>query len=182
MRTITFITLLFCVTNLYAQTNYYAENKEFNESGYTYVCELTRSGDVVLRNKEYKLTEDDLKFKDTGNKFIQLDHEELELFTYESWLEFRRIFYDIIRHAFSEEGMKLLRGADNDLYVIMFINTETGKIDEVSFNFFYKDSLKYIPISVYRHIELQLKSRCSFVIAEDGKNINYIYLWDCFEF
>ena len=61
MKTTAFITLLFCVTNLFAQTNYYAENKEFNESGYTYVCELTRSGDVVLRNKEYKLTEDDLK-------------------------------------------------------------------------------------------------------------------------
>ena len=76
--------MLFCSSSLLAQTNYYTETKVFNETDYIYQCEIDPTDFVVLYNKDYQLTPDDVKFKSTGKTFIP-DNENLDLITHESW-------------------------------------------------------------------------------------------------
>lgn len=181
MRTIMIlIAILFYSNNLLAQTNFYKGTKVFNETDYVYQCKQSSIGYVILHNKENKLTCNDLKFRLTGERFIPED-ENMELLTDEGWLTYKRFFYEIMRYAFSEAELSVLRESDYDLYVDMFINTETGKVDEVEFSFSKDSGFVFIPISVYRNIELQIKEKCRFGITEEGKMLNYIYYWDTFE-
>lgn len=48
--------MLFCVTYLHAQTNYYTTTKTFNESGYTYQCDIPSYNLVILYNKSNSST------------------------------------------------------------------------------------------------------------------------------
>ncbi|WP_195527838.1 DUF5043 domain-containing protein, partial [Bacteroides faecis] len=59
----------------------------------------------------------------------------------------------------------------------MYINPDTGKIDEVAFEFFSIGSYATIPISVYRNIELGIKQKLSFKPTTEGKKLNYILYW-----
>lgn len=179
---ITLIAILFYSNCLIAQiNNYYTETKEFIGTDYIYQCELDSSGIVCLYDKENKLTYGDMKFKDTGKTFIPED-ENIKTLTYRSWLEYRKTFYALMECAFSESEISILKDDGREFYLEYFINTETGSIEEIKFLFLDTSAFVYIPVSVYRNIELQLKRKCRFVITEAGKNINYVYLSDAFKF
>ena len=53
---IIFISILFSATYMYAQTNYYTTTKTFNESGYTYQCDIPPYNLVILYNKSNSST------------------------------------------------------------------------------------------------------------------------------
>uniref|UniRef100_UPI0035A06EF1 DUF5043 domain-containing protein n=1 Tax=Prevotella heparinolytica TaxID=28113 RepID=UPI0035A06EF1 len=57
--------LIFYAVYTAAQTNYYAETKTFQESGYTYQCDVLTGKRVRLYNKENKLAYVQQIFKDT---------------------------------------------------------------------------------------------------------------------
>ena len=173
--------MLFCSSSLLAQTNYYTETKVFNETDYIYQCEIDSTDFVVLYNKDYQLTPDDVKFKSTGKTFIP-DNENLDLITHESWLTFRRHFYSIIQHAFSESEKNILKVTPHEIYVDLYFNTETGKVDEVKFSFYKNSGFAFVPVSVYRNMEVQIKRACQFIITEEGKQLNYLYYWDTYKF
>lgn len=173
--------MLFCSSSLLAQTNYYTETKVFNETDYIYQCEIDSTDFVVLYNKDYQLTPDDVKFKSTGKTFIP-DNENLDLITHESWLTFRRNFYSIIQHAFSESEKNILKVTPHEIYVDLYFNTETGKVDEVKFSFYKNSGFAFVPVSVYRNMEVQIKRACQFIITEEGKQLNYLYYWDTYKF
>ena len=172
---------LFACVISFAQTNYYTETKVFNETDYIYQCEIDPTDFVVLYNKDYKLTPDDVKFKSTGKTFIP-DNEDLDLITHESWLTFRRKFYSIIQNAFSESEKNILKLTPYEIYVDLYFNTETGKVDEVKFSFYKNSAFVFVPVSVYRNMEVQIKRACQFIITEEGKRLNYIYYWDTYKF
>ena len=172
---------LFACVICFAQTNYYTETKVFNETDYIYQCEIDPTDFVVLYNKDYKLTPDDVKFKSTEKTFIP-DNEDLDLITHESWLTFRRNFYSIIQNAFSESEKNILKLTPYEIYVDLYFNTETGKVDEVKFSFYKNSAFVFVPVSVYRNIEVQIKRACQFIITEEGKQLNYIYYWDTYKF
>ena len=48
--------MLFYVSSLHAQTNYYTTTKTFNESGYTYQCDIPPYNLVILYNKSNSST------------------------------------------------------------------------------------------------------------------------------
>lgn len=175
------IAILFCSNSLIAQTNYYTETKVFNEADYTYQCSLEPTGLIYLYNVENKLTYDDMKFNHTGKKFIP-ENENIRTITYESWKEYRKDFYNIMRNAFSDVEINLLRKSGRVIYLEYFINTVTGKIDEIKFFFFKESGFINIPVAVFRNIELQIKANCQFVITVEGKGLNYVYLSDTFGF
>ena len=181
MKTIIILIMLVCSSNLLAQTNYYTETKVFYETDYSYQCEIDSTDFVVLYNKDYQLTPDDVKLKSTGKTFIP-DNEDLDLITHESWLTFRRHFYSIIQHAFSESEKNILKLTPYEIYVDLYFNTETGKVDEVKFSFYKNSNFVFVPVSVYRNIEVQIKRACQFIITEEGKRLNYIYYWDTYKF
>ena len=61
----------------------------------------------------------------------------------------------------------------------MYIDSSTGKVIEVDFDFLSIDPFATIPISVYRKIEVELKQNIWFIPTAEGKRMNYLVrMWN----
>lgn len=60
---------------------------------------------------------------------------------------------------------------------MMYINSSTGRVNEVSFEFHKSDLYIAIPMFVYRKIEIELKKDIWFTFTTEGKMLSYIYYW-----
>ncbi len=169
---IIFISILFSATYMYAQTNYYATTKTFNQDGYIYQCDVRASGFVTLYNKSNKLINVYPVYKNTGESFVQTD-AGIELFEGDTWTRSKR--FSIVNAAFSDSEKQRIKGYDFNIK--MYINSSTGRVDEVSFEFHKSDPFAAIPISVYRKIEIELKKDIWFTLTAEGKMLSYIFYW-----
>ena len=174
MRTIILITMLFCATLSVAQTNYYTTSKTFYENGYTYRCDLCASRSLDLYNVNNKWIGQFPSYKSTGETFVVPD-VGIDLFTHASWLANKEKVENIVKAAFTAAQKQTI--TDEELYIDMYINTETGKIDDVCFSFLNNKPYAYIPVSVYRNIELAIKENIQFVLTDEGRKLNFIYWW-----
>ena len=169
---IIFISILFSATYMYAQTNYYATTKTFNQDGYIYQCDVRASGFVTLYNKSNKLINVYPVYKNTGESFVQTD-AGIKLLESDTWTRSKR--FSIVNAAFSDSEKQKVKG--HDFNIIMYINSSTGRVDEVSFEFHKSDPFAAIPISVYRKIEIELKKDIWFTLTAEGKMLSYIFYW-----
>jgi len=170
---IIFISILFSATYMYAQTNYYTTTKTFNQDGYIYQCDVRASGFVTLYNKSNKWIKVYPVYKSTGESFAQTD-AGIELFEDDNWTRSKR--FSIVNAAFSDSEKQKVKG--HDFNIIMYINSSTGRVDEVSFEFHKSDPFAAIPISVYRKIETEIKKELWFTLTAEGKMLSYIfYCW-----
>ena len=166
------ISILFCVAYLHAQTNYYTTTKTFNQDGYIYQCDVRASGFVTLYNKSNKLINVYPVYKNTGESFVQTD-AGIKLLKSDTWTRSKR--FSIVNAAFSDSEKQMLKG--HDFYIIMYINSSTGRVDEVSFEFHKSDPFATIPVSVYRKIETEIKKDLWFTLTTEGKMLNFIFYW-----
>ena len=167
------ISILFCVACLHAQTNYYTTTKTFNQDGYIYQCDVRASGFVTLYNKSNKWIKVYPVYKNTGESFVQTD-AGIKLLESDTWTRSKR--FSIVNAAFSDSEKQMLKG--HDFYIIMYINSSTGRVDEVSFEFHKSDPFAAIPVSVYRKIETEIKKELWFTLTAEGKMLSYIfYCW-----
>ena len=174
MRTIIFITMLFFATLSVAQTNYYTTSKTFYENGYIYRCDLCASRFVDLYNVNNKWIGQFPSYKSTGERFVVPD-VGIDLFTHASCLENKEKVENIVKAAFTAAQKQTI--ANQDITLTMYINTDTGKIDDVCFRFLNNEPYAYIPVSVYRNIELAIKENIQFVLTDEGRKLNFIYWW-----
>ena len=173
MKTIFFfICISLCTTYIYAQTNYYAVTKTFNENGYTYQCDVAASKTVTLYNKSNKLLFTTQSYKNTGETFSQTD-EGIALLQYDAWTRAERL--SIVNAAFSASEKQRVKGHDFD--IIMYINSTTGTVDEVNFEFYKSTPYTTIPISTFRKIETEIKKNIWYTPTAEGKELSYIYYW-----
>ena len=173
MRTIiTFLSLLFCVVSVSSQTNYYTTTNTFYETGYTYQCDVDIAEMVTLYNKSNKLTYVDVVYKATGKLFSPTKPEEYNVFEDDTWT--KQLCHSIVNNAFSKSEKGRVKG--RKFSITLYINSDTGKVTEVNFNFTTFSPYATIPISVYRKIETELKSKIWFTITTQGKRLNYIML------
>ncbi|NDV84224.1 DUF5043 domain-containing protein [Bacteroides sp. 51] len=174
MKTISiFISFLFCVASVSSQTNYYTTTKTFYENGYIYQCDVAASKTVTLYNKSNKWTYVEQVYKGSGEIFIMPDDLSVELTDHNSWKNNKLI--SIINNAFSSAEKQRVRG--HKLTSAIYINPITGRIDEVHFEFVTFGPYTTIPVSVYRKIETEIKSKIWFTITAEGKKLNYIMLF-----
>lgn len=164
------ISLLFS-TNIVAQTNFYTATKTFNQSGYTYQCDVVQENKMVtLYNRENKLTYTNQVYKTTGKEPPLFNNPDDVLD--DDWT--RTKSEKIVNSAFSAEQRNAVKG--EVLLISMYISPDTGKVTEVKFNFTCKgDPFATIPVSIYRQIEIDLKNNIWFTPTEDGKKLNFIY-------
>ena len=174
MRTIIFITMVFCATFSVAQTNYYTTSKTFYENGYTYRCDLCASRFVDLYNVNNKWIGQFPSYKSTGETFVVPD-VGIDLFTHASWLANEEKVENIVKAAFTAAQKQTI--TNQDITLTMYINTDTGKIDDVCFRFLNNEPYAYIPVSVYRNIELAIKENVQEVLTDEGRKLNFIYWW-----
>ena len=154
MRTIILITMLFCATLSVAQTNYYTTNKIFSENGYSYRCKLYTTVLLSLYNVNNKWIGQYPSYKSTGETFVMPD-AGIQLTTHASWLANEKKVENIVNAAFTAAQKQTI--TNEELKLVMYVNTETGKIDDVCFEFNNRKPYAYIPVSVYRNIELAIK-------------------------
>ena len=178
MKTITFIALLFCVTNLFAQTNFYTTTQVFNEGEYSYQCDVSSARNITLYNISNNWIGLDQKFKGTNQTFV-FEDTYTELITDESWLQNKTEIKTILRNAFSALDRNTW-SKSGTLYLNFFINTDTGKVDDVRFYFDCDSSYVYLPVSFFRQLELAFKENIQYVLTDAGKNLNFVYQWDTF--
>ena len=99
----------------------------------------------------------------------------IQLTTHASWLANEKKVENIVNAAFTAAQKQTI--TDEELYIDMYINTETGKIDDVCFSFLNNKPYAYIPVSVYRNIELAIKENVQEVLTDEGRKLNFIYWW-----
>ncbi len=158
------------ITTLYSQTNYYTESKIFEEEGYKYQCNVSSSKNVLLYDKNNRLTGQHPKYKSTGELFVY-PVSGVKLYQYDAQIEnqIRQLVYG----AFRKYQQPVI--ADKSLYIIFYLNSETGMVDELEFEFANFGSYSQIPIYVYREIENRIKDSIHFEITEFGKTLNFVW-------
>ena len=170
---ITFIGILFCAT-IMAQNNYYTTTKTFNESGYAYQCDVSPSKMVTLYNKNNQWTYVDQIYTSTGNPFV-MPMSGIDLTEDDTWT--RTKYHSIVKEAFTPAEQQKVQ--ERKLFITLIINSSTGKVDEVYFEFGNFGPYATIPVSVFRKIEIELKKNLWFIPTAEGKKLNYIGLcWD----
>ena len=166
--------MLFSAAFSVAQTNYYTTSKTFYENGYTYRCDLCASRFLDLYNVNNKWVGKFPSYKSTGERFVVPD-VGIDLFTHASWLANEEKVKNIVNAAFTAAQKQTI--ANQDITLTMYINTDTGKIDDVCFTFLNNEPYAYIPVSVYRNIELAIKENVQEVLTDEGRKLNFIYWW-----
>lgn len=160
---------------LCAQTNYYAETRAFNESGYIYQAEVLSNGSVKLYNTANLWMNAECVYKDTGTIFNMPDYG-IDLFDHDSWLDSKVQVANVVNSSFTDTEKQRIQ--DVYFFIIMHINSTTGYIDDVYFEFDNTEPYATIPVSVYRNIELGIKEKVRFTLTDEGKKLNYIYYWN----
>ena len=180
MRTLLlFLTALMIGAETFAQQldfvapGYYRKDTVYVLNGYRYRCDGMK-GVVVLYNADYpnQWEEETQVYKETGKYF---DSEFGKSNPIIDDLSMDQKVLDIIDNAFTKEFVEPLEG-DELLTVTLFLNSQTGKVEEVSFWFSPNDAYASLPISTYRNIELQLIRNISYTPSAIGKQLNYIML------
>jgi hypothetical protein len=154
-----------------AQTKYYNATKTFYESGYTYQCDV-KSKLVTLYNKANKWTYVEQLDKTTG-EYADIDRL-LPVLVDDDWTLPK--CREIVTNAFTYNEALRVQNTPT-VTVAMCINSTTGKVEEVFFEFSSIDAFATIPVSVYRKIETDLKSQVWFTPTATGKTLNYIFRW-----
>lgn len=149
---------------------YYESTRTFNEEGYTYQCDVAAEISFVrLYNKKNKLTyvlqRDSTKIGPTPMYYSYKGKVEDE-----DWTGPKRI--EIVNDAFSKLEKKRLKGSK--FTILLYIDSNSGQVSEVEFQFSSFWPCATIPVSVYRKIETELKENIWFTPTAEGKKLNYI--------
>ncbi len=175
MRTLFFILgLLFAANEIVSQTNYYTESKIFQEEGYTYKVDYFPF--VELYNADNKWIDQEPRYKDTG-EFFDSENSRIELSTGYTWKRAESLCDSIVRAEFSATDMERISNNTDKITVVLYVNSETGVVDEVSFSFYENSPYAYIPVSTYRRIELAIKEKVRIAVIEDESLLTFIYYW-----
>jgi hypothetical protein len=81
----------------------------------------------------------------------------------------------IVNNAFSTIEKQKIRG--NKLGVNLYLNSISGRVEEVDFTFVTFNQYATIPVSVYRKIETDIKKELLYTPSPQGKELNYIGIW-----
>ena len=140
---------------------------------YAYKCNfLERAKVTFLYNNENRWFNTDNIYKATGKVYFYDGTEETNNIVDDQ--QMINLAYSIIDNAFTRSTANQFESYV--LGIVMYLDSNTGKVSEVSFRFSPFVPYARIPISVYRDIELKLKEQISFTTTDVGKQLNYIML------
>ena len=175
--TLIFIGILFCMTDMNAQTRFYDTNRTFNEQGFTYISYVVSGGAMVhLHNKDHQWIGVTQRNRDgTEGNEIELPSP----FQTNTAAQMRQLAHSIINNAFTPAEKQRIRG--ERLTIIMYVDSQTGRVDDVEFMFLRMRGFATIPVTTYRRIELELKERIQFIPTDAGRSRNFLMTRIVFE-
>lgn len=180
MKTLSiFLGLLFATNIIVAQTNYYTESKIFKENGYTYKADVSLF--IKLYNMNNKWTYQQPRYKDTGD-ILEEENLRIELSVDDSWNKAESFCDSIMRVEFGSEIIEKIKKENKGITITIFVNSETGVVEEVKFSFIKDSPFVYIPVSTYRKIELAIKENVRLSVTKDESLLTFILYWMRFKF
>ena len=177
MKKIVLTTLFLLFANsIFSQTSIYPDStgiKVLYENEYTYQADRLNNGSIELYNRTNKWINQTKIHKHTGD-FPDENTPDLES---NEWKKQTDILYSILEESYSSEEKEKIKeiGWGGECTIELYINPETGKVDDVRFSFFRLSYYMYIPVSKFREIELKIKEKLQFKVTDYGKELNYIY-------
>lgn len=88
----------------------------------------------------------------------------------------RQTLSNIVDNSFSAEQIE--KFDDEEIFISLHISPITGHVTDVYFMFLKSEYATALPVSIYREIELAIKSSFCFEVTDFGKNLNYcFYFW-----
>lgn len=173
MRNFVMTILLLLSLTMTAQNYYYGVTKTFNESGYVYQCDVLEGAKfVTLYNKDKKFINVEQLDKNTGER-MSIDYKK-RLLEDDSWTRAKCV--SIINNAFSMTEKLRIKEKNRPISIMLYIDSGTGKIVDVTYSFISDTPFGMIPVSVYHKIEKELKENVWFIPTKEGKRWNYIAL------
>lgn len=136
--------------------------------GYVYNKDVA-GADVQLYNRENKWVNVHQQHK--NGQYIDIDAPRNSYVEKDQWTKLKA--FGIVHDAFTDEQRKQVSG--KKLWISLYINSETGKVDDVEFNFMSNGPYMSIPVTVFRQIETELKKNIWFKPTPKGKTLNYIF-------
>ena len=170
------IGILLYMTDADAQTRFYDTSRTFNEQGFTYVANVIgdgiAGGIVRLNNRDTRWIGRDQTNRDGTPRGFGRTVEE------NNSVQMQQLARTIIQNAFTPAERQRLGGYSME--VILFMNPDTGVVDDVQFVFGITSGFATIPVTTYRRIELELKNRLRFVPTAEGRRRLFLTLaiWD----
>jgi len=161
------ICTLFPFSKSMAQTYYYNTTKTFYENGYIYQCDVPEHNLLTLYNASNIYTYQDMYYSN-GNVYRYNGRNN----TVEDDTWTKPKCFSIVNNAFTPAEKARVLG--EKIIITLIMDSQTGKIIEVNFQFLKHDPFATIPVSVYRQMELKFKSDIWFMPTAEGKKLNYI--------
>jgi hypothetical protein len=158
--------------------SYYTIAKVIEGDGFKYRCDIDESERVTLYNANDKFTYTRLVNKDGSPIEAGARDGSIDLIEEETWSRSRSL--GIVDSAFPARERAWVKG--ELLLVTMIIDSSTGKVIEVNFEFLKNTPFQQVPLSVFRKIELDLKREIWFNMTPAGKKLNYCMLFWVHEF
>ena len=147
--------------------SYYTTTKTIAGNGYTYRCDIDSYGDdVTLYNINNQLTYTKWRYKNG-----EMPYFDIQDVVEEGWTKPHS--YSIVNNAFSTTEKAWIRAAGHSFNVEMIIDSNTGRVSEVYFTFPSTSRFQQIPLSTFRTIEVNLKSRIWFTLTVEGRKMVY---------
>lgn len=170
-----FVLSFVCAFVSVAQTNYYPETKIFNESDYIYKAEVPSWGIINLYNTSNRWIGKDQMYKGTNEKYSMSDVGE-DMFDLASWRISRKKLRTILSNALGRDEKRMI--GDKEIILTMYVNSTTGMIDDITFEFFEDSPYRFIPVLTYWKIEQEIKQSIQLTLTDAGRRLNYIYWWE----
>ena len=171
------IALLFTATEVSAQTFLYTHNRihtgqDANSNTFTFRSVVSTSNMVFLHNTANTRMDVWPTFKDGSPLTERIKLGQELLLERDNWTRNRA--HSVINNAFTHAERQRLRQRDAALITSMIIDTTTGRVVEVEFRFLANCEFATFPVSVFRHIELELKRLLYFTPTEIGRQLNFV--------
>lgn len=175
-RFLFFLYLLVDISIVIAQTtNYYTVTRTFEVDGCTYQCDVPSYGMVYLYNKSNTLRDVPMLYKETNEIYGTPENEDIPVIVRSSYKNNLVKCKGIIQNVFDKHKEKLQ--SDQNLCIVLYLNSQTGRVREVEFSFHRDESFGLIPIEDFIWIEQELKEKIQITPTSEGKKLNYIFFW-----
>jgi hypothetical protein len=146
--------------------SYYTSTKTIAGNGYTYKCDIDSYNGITLYNINNQFTYTESTYKNGEIPPYMID-DVVE----ETWTKPHSI--SIVNNAFSSAEKAWIRATGHSFSIKMFIDSNTGRVSEVHFTFPKGSRYQQIPLSTFRTIEVNLKSRIWFTLTAEGRKLRY---------
>jgi hypothetical protein len=158
-----------CAQTFRKDTSYYTTTQTIQGSGFKLQCDIYKGYRVTLHDVNSKFTYVKWGKKDGTAMELGVSRGTIPTTENDTWTLSKSM--SIVDNTFSSAEREWVKG--KMLSVKMIIDSSTGKVIEVNFEFSKNSPFQQIPPTTFHKIEQQLKTEIWFTVTPVGKELTY---------